>query len=106
MRSPRHKRGARDRQLDPVLERALAQLVARMNDPTDPISQPELALRSGVDQGSISRILARQRPEASFYRLARMLHAAGLSIDAAVRPPPTAANDAVPTWPVAPLAPR
>lgn len=105
MRSPRHKRGARDRQLDPVLERAIAQLVARMSDPSDPISQPELAARSGVDQGSISRILARQRPEASFYRVARMLHAAGLSVDAAVRAPPPVANDGGP-WPIAPAAPR
>jgi len=104
MRSPNQKRGARDRQLDPILARALARLNAHLSDPTSVISQPELSTRSGVDQGSISRILAGKRPEVSFYKLARLILAAGLSLDYVIREAPSA-NDSVPPWPL-PVAHR
>jgi hypothetical protein len=104
MRSPKQKRGARGRELDPLLARAIARLNAHLADPTCPVSQPELAARSGVDQGSISRILAGKRPEVSFYKLARMVRAAGLSLDWVIQDPPTAQNDLVP-WPL-PVAPQ
>ena len=99
MRSPKQKRGAKNRELDPLVERVISRLEAHMNDPAAPISQPDLATRSGVDQSMISRVLARQRPEVSFYVLARMVRGAGLSIDWCLAEPPKAHNDVLP-WPV------
>ena len=86
MRNPRQMRGEPERQLDPLLERAVARLAQHMTEKG--LSQQQLAKDSGVDQGRISKLLSRQVPEVSFYVMVRVLHGAGLTVDWAVMDPP------------------
>ncbi len=92
MSAPRTKRGDVDRELDPVLVRALSRLRDAISEAE--VSQPTLAERSGLTQGHISRVLSGGRPEVSFYVLAKIAMAVPVSIDFLLMPaPPPAAFD-------------
>lgn len=79
MPSRKTKRGEKDRELDPVLARALERLNRHMADRE--ITQTAVAERAGLTQGHVSRILAGGSPEVSFYLVARIAVAAKASID-------------------------
>ena len=78
MSAPRTKRGATDRALDPILARALDRL--RGEIAREGLSQPELARRTGLSQGHISRALG-GTPEVSFFVLAKIALAIPVSLD-------------------------
>jgi len=79
MAASHRKRGERNREIDPLLARALERLNRHMED--DGISQSDLALATGLTQGHISKLLNGKNPEASFYAIARLAVAANASID-------------------------
>src|SRR5688572_15383771 len=91
MKNSPNKRGEPGRQLDAMLERAISRLEQHMSE--QGISQQSIAKASGIDQGRISKILARLMPEVSFYVMVRVLHGAGLQVDWAVMAPPKPAQD-------------
>ena len=82
MRNPRQKRGEKNRDLDPILGRAISRLREHMRE--QGLSQSDVARASGIDQGRISRVLSELLPEVSFYVFARIVRAAGLSLDGVV----------------------
>lgn len=84
MRNPRQKRGEKNRVLDPLLARAISRLDEHMKERGLSQSDVARATKGAVDQGRISRILGGEIPEVSFYVLARVVMAAGLSLDGVV----------------------
>jgi hypothetical protein len=79
MAASQQKRGERNREIDPLLARALERLRRHMVD--ENISQYDLAKATGLTQGHISKLLGGKSPEASFYVVARLAIGAGVSID-------------------------
>lgn len=82
MGNRRQQRGEPNRELDPLLARAISRLIEHMQE--HGITQTAVADASGVSQSQISRILDRERPEVSFYVFARIAHGAGLTLDGLV----------------------
>lgn len=92
MAASHQKRGERNREIDPMLARALERLNRHMVD--EGISQSDLSKATGLTQGHISKLLAGKSPEASFYVIARLALGANASIDwlVAAVPAPTPAQ--------------
>ena len=88
MADSQKKRGDRNRELDPLLARALERLRRHMED--EGISQSFLAEATGLTQGHVSKLVRGESPEASFYLIAKLALGAGVSIDwlVASAPPP------------------
>lgn len=88
MAESQKKRGERNRELDPLLARALGRLRQHMED--EGISQSFLASKTGMTQGHVSKLVSGKSPEASFYLVAKLAIGAGVSIDwlVASAPPP------------------
>jgi len=84
MTASQQKRGKKNRQLDPLLARAIERLRQHMSE--EGISQPALADAAGLTQGHVSKLLGGKSPEASFYVIARLAQGAGVSLDALVAP--------------------
>lgn len=80
------KRGEDDRELDPILARALSRLRDEVAEKG--LSQSDLATGSGLTQGHVSKILNGLNPEASFFVVAKLALAAGVSLDFLVAPAP------------------
>ena len=91
------KRGDRNREIDPLLARALERLRRHMED--EGISQSSLADATGLTQGHISKLLSGSSPEASFYLIAKLALGARVSIDWLVAPAPPPGMRAVPVKP-------
>lgn len=94
MADPRQMRGEKNRVLDPLLARAIARLDQHMVE--HGLSQSDVARVAGVDQGRVSRVLAGKLPEVSFYVFARIVRAAGLSVDWVISEPARATPSATP----------
>jgi ribosome-binding protein aMBF1 (putative translation factor) len=89
------KRGERNRELDPLLARVLGRLRQHMAD--EGISQNSLAEKTGLKQGHISKLIRGESPEASFYLIAKLALAAGVSIDWLVESAPSPVVRSVPS---------
>jgi len=73
---------AGDDDLDPLLDRAIRRMREHMKE--QHITQAELAERTGIRQGQISRLLGGDRPGGNFVQLVKLAHAMGLSVDGLV----------------------
>jgi transcriptional regulator with XRE-family HTH domain len=90
MAASHRKRGEKNRVLDPVLARALTRLNQHMTD--EGISQTDLAKKTGLKQGHVSKLLTGKSPEASFYLITKLALAAGVSLDYLVARAPAPAR--------------
>lgn len=79
MSASHQKRGKKNRELDPLLARALERLRRHMED--EKITQSDLALATGLKQGHVSKLVNGKSPEASFYLIAKLALGAGISVD-------------------------
>ena len=89
MAASQQKRGERNREIDPLLARALDRLNAHIKE--EGISQTALGEATGLKQGHISKLLNGKSPEASFYLIAKLATAARASIDWLIAPTPAPA---------------
>lgn len=76
---------------DALLARVLARLNGTINERG--ISQPEIALRSGLTQGHVSHVLNGDNPRASFVVIAKIALAVDVSLDFLVREAPRGSGD-------------